>query len=483
MMTLTRLLEGLVERASVPEATVGGLRMDSRRVVIGDAFVAVRGRERHGMEYAWDALSGGASVVLHDGMAPVPAEIASRCVEVPDLHDRLHVIAARCYGDPASALEISAVTGTNGKSSVAWLLAQALDGAMIGTLGIGAPHATDESTHTTPDLPSLYASLAALRDKGFSRVVLEASSHALDQHRLAGLRFHSTVFTNLGRDHLDYHGSVDRYGAAKRRLFFDFPSRHQLINLDDEFGRALAAELTDRPGLIGYGLDRTYRPDVLGSIRSAALDGLQVDVNTPEGRVWCRSGLIGRANASNLTIVVAELVARGHNPYDIAEIVASLTPVPGRMNRIDGPAGQRVVIDYAHTPDALAGALGALRELTPGRLICVFGCGGQRDRGKRPIMGRIAESLADEVVLTNDNPRFEDPIRILREIQAGMARPERARVVTDRRQAICGAIAGAGSSDCVLVAGKGHECTQDFGSRTIEFSDFDAVEFALTEAA
>jgi UDP-N-acetylmuramoyl-L-alanyl-D-glutamate--2,6-diaminopimelate ligase len=479
---LDALLEGLDVRDETP-ATVGGLTMDSRRVVIGDAFVALAGRRTHGMAFAWDALAAGASAVLHDGRAEVPADLAAHCVEVPGLAEHLPGIAARFWDDPAAALDLVAVTGTNGKTSVAWLLAQALDGAMIGTLGVGAPGAHEAGTLTTPDVLSLYAALASLRDGGFSRVVLEASSHALDQDRLAGLAFTTAVFTNLGRDHLDYHGSMDAYGEAKARLFRDHASRRQLINADDEFGRRLAAELGESPGLIRYGLEREYRPDVLGAVRTASLDDLQLDVNTPEGRVCCRCDLVGRSNAWNVTIVVAELIARGHAPSDVVEIVRGLTPVPGRMNRIEGPAGQRVVIDYAHTPDALAGALAALRELVPGRLVCVFGCGGQRDRGKRAQMGRIAESLADEVVLTNDNPRFEDPLRILRDIQTGMARPERAVVIPDRRQAIERAVSAASAGDCVLVAGKGHETDQDFGSRRIRFSDYEAVQSALTEAA
>lgn len=483
MKPLSEILTGLVDADRVPSLTVAGMTMDSRRAAPDDAFLALAGTRAHGMEFAEAALQAGATVVLHDGRCAPPAAIAGRCIEVPALASALPTLADRLWDEPASALDLVAVTGTNGKSSVAWLLAQALGGAMIGTLGIGRPGALDEATHTTPDLPALYRALARLRDAGISRVVLEASSHALDQNRLAGLRFSSVVLTNLGRDHLDYHESLEAYGRAKARLFTDYPSRHQLINVDDDFGRRLAAELGQAPGMIHYGLETANRPDVLGTIRSASLDGLQLDVNTPEGRVCCRSSLIGRINASNIVVVIAELVARGFGVRDIAGIVAGLTPVPGRMNRIDGPAGQRVVIDYAHSPDALGNALAALREVTADRLVCVFGCGGDRDRGKRPLMGRIAESLADEVILTDDNPRGEESLKILREIQAGMARPERARVIPDRREAIGCAVSGAGTADCVLVAGKGHEQSQDFGDRRVAFCDFEAVRRALAEAA
>jgi UDP-N-acetylmuramoyl-L-alanyl-D-glutamate--2,6-diaminopimelate ligase len=480
---LADVLPSARSQAGLPDVAIGGLSLDSRRIAPGDAFVALAGRRGHGMKHAAEALAAGARAVIHDGRAEVPADLATRAVEVPGLAQRLHELAARCWDDPAASLDLIAVTGTNGKSSVAWLLSQALEGAMIGTLGVGAPGALAPSTLTTPDVLGLHRALAGLRDAGYRQVVLEASSHALDQRRLAGLRLTSAVFTNLGRDHLDYHGSMAAYGAAKARLFRDYASRRQLVNVDDAFGQQLAAELRGSPGLLRYGLETAHRPDVLGAVRSATLNGLQLDVNTPEGRVCCRTGLIGRINAANVLIVVAELVARGCNLDDVADVVRALAPVPGRMNRIEGPSGQRVVIDYAHSPDALGSALVALREATRERLICVFGCGGDRDRGKRAEMGRIAEALADDVVLTNDNPRHEDPISILRDIQSGMARPERAAVVPDRGDAIARAVGSAGPGDCVLVAGKGHETQQDFGSRRERFSDFDAVSRALTEAA
>lgn len=481
MKALGQVLQGMTDDPA-PRVTIAGLSLDSRRIEPGDAFIALRGARGHGMDFAADAVAAGAAAVIDDGLSAPPLDLAERCVTVPGLADRLAEIARRFYDEPEAALEIDAVTGTNGKSSVAWLLAQALDGGVIGTLGVGAPGALAPGQHTTPDTIGLYRALARLRDTGFRRVALEASSHALDQGRLAGLAFRCTMFTNLGRDHLDYHGTMTAYGDAKARLFRDYVSRHRIINVDDAFGRELAAERSGA-GLVRYGLDPQYSPDVLGVIRRVTLDGMQLDINTPIGRVCCGTTLVGRINASNVTLVVANLVARGYGVRDIAEIVSRLTPVPGRMNRIEGPRGQRVVIDYAHTPDALAGALAALRELTPGRLICVFGCGGDRDRGKRPEMGRIAEAGADEVILTNDNPRNESPLRILREIQQGMARPDRVRVIPDRAQAIAVAVSGAGSRDCVLVAGKGHERTQDFGTEVVAFSDFEAVRNALTEAA
>ncbi len=482
-MPLAQLLQNLAPPGPLPSVEVAGLALDSRAIMPGDAFIALQGQREHGLAHAPAALAAGASVVLHDGRGSPPVEISQHCVQVPELELHLAALARRMWDDPAAALDLVAVTGTNGKSSIAWLLAQAGDGAMIGTLGIGRPGAVAATRHTTPDLPSLYRALARLRDEGLRLVVIEASSHALDQRRLDGLSLTTAIFTNLGRDHLDYHRSLEAYGQAKVRLFLDYPSQRQLIDIDDPFGRTLADELAARPGRVCYGLEPVHRPDLLGRVLRADLDGLEMDLEGPPGRLRLRSSLIGRVNARNLMVVASELLARGMHPTEVLERVANLEPVPGRMNRIDGRGGCRAVVDYAHTPDALANALHCLRELTPRHLICVFGCGGERDVGKRPQMGRVAEALADRVILTNDNPRSEDPIAILREIQAGMARPERARVLADRGAAIAAAVADCGPGDCVLVAGKGHERTQDLGDRVIEFCDIDAVRMAVEQAA
>jgi UDP-N-acetylmuramoyl-L-alanyl-D-glutamate--2,6-diaminopimelate ligase len=482
-MPLPDLLAGIPAPGRVPSVRVAGMSLDSRKLLPGEAFIALQGRREHGMQHAAAALDAGASIVLHDEQATPPVELEDRCLAVPGLERQLVHLARRLWNDPAAMLDLVAVTGTNGKSSIAWLLAQAGNGAMIGTLGIGRPGGAEASSHTTPDLPSLYRALAQLRDEGQRLVVMEASSHALDQRRLEGLSLTTAIFTNLGRDHLDYHGSLEAYGQAKARLFMDYSSERQLIDIDDPFGRTLADELAARPGRVRYGLEPDHRPDLLGRIIRADLDGLVMDLDGPPGRLRLSCGLIGRVNARNLVVVASELLVRGLRPAEVVERIAALEPVPGRMNRIDGSRGRRAVVDYAHTPDALANALHCLRELTPRRLVCVFGCGGERDAGKRPQMGRVAESIADRVVLTNDNPRGEDPIAILRQIQAGMARPDRARVIADRGAAIAAAIADCGPGDCVLVAGKGHERTQDLGDRLIEFSDLEAVRLALEEAA
>lgn len=483
MKDLRALLEGWIPVAGLPPVAVSGLNLDSRRIRPGEAFVAVAGEQGHGLDYAAQAAAAGARVILHDGQQVPPPDTGATLVEVQELGRRLPELASRFHDDPAAGMDLIAVTGTNGKTSVAWLLAQALGGGLVGTLGIGRPGNLAPATHTTPDVLGLYAALATLRDDGLDRVVLEASSHALAQRRLEGLAFTTAIFTNLGHDHLDYHHDFRTYGEAKSRLFTDYPVRRALICIDDPFGRELAARLAGRAGLLTFGLDAERDPGVLGEIRHADLYGLELAIGLPHGRFAVDTTLIGRVNALNLLVVAAELHERGMGTVEIGAVIDRLLPVPGRMNRIAGPGGQVVVIDYAHSPDALENALMSLRELCAGDLICVFGCGGERDRAKRPRMGAVAERLADNIVLTDDNPRGEDGLAIIREIQTGMARPDRSRVIRDRGEAIRTAVEQAGKGDVVLVAGKGHETEQIVAGERIPFSDFDAVAEALEVAA
>ncbi len=482
MTELKQLLSGLVPDDRIPDLAIGGLTLDSRRVQPGEGFVALSGGQVHGMAFLEQAAAAGAAVVLHDGRAAVPADCPVPTVEIPALDERLSMLARRLWGDPSAHMDLVAVTGTNGKTSVSWLLAQALDGAMIGTLGLGRPGALRKGDMTTPDLLTLYRELAALRDAGASTVVMEASSHALDQGRLAGLAFTSVIFTTLGHDHLDYHADLEAYGQAKARLFFDFPSTRQLINLDDAFGRKLAAGLNTAGSCIGYSLAGDPEARVRAESIVATAAGLGAELLIDERRLTVRSRLLGRVNLWNLLIVAGELAARGRSDAEIANAIAALEPVPGRMQPVRDEAGRLAVIDYAHTPDALGNALESLRELAPRELWCVFGCGGDRDRAKRPRMGRIAESLADRVVLTDDNPRNEDGTAIIRAIQSGMRRPERCLVVRDRGRAITRALAESVAGDIVLVAGKGHENEQVVGDQRRSFNDVDCARRALEAA-
>lgn len=472
--SLRSLLEGMVETAALPEITLSGLALDSRRLRPGDGFVALPGQNAHGLDFIDQAARCGAVAVLCDQGDEAPTDATLPIIRVPCLADRQAELAKRLWGDPADGMELHAVTGTNGKSSVAWLLAQALDGAMIGTLGVGAPDRCRVGHLTTPDGLTLYRQLADLRAQGFDKVVLEASSHALDQKRLDGLEFASVIFTTLGHDHLDYHRTRQAYGKAKMRLFTDYPSQRQIINIDDSFGYSLADRCGQGPAdLWTVSLHAAVSARVHAGILAERIDGLEVEIERigQEDTVRAASNLVGRVNAYNLVIVAAELLARGHSGAEIGQRLAELRPVPGRMQVVPVSGGAWVVIDYAHTPDALDNALAALRPLCAGQLICVFGCGGERDTAKRPLMGRIAEALADRVILTDDNPRREDSMAILRAIQAGMRKPQRSRVIPDRAEAIARALDLAQAGDLVLIAGKGHECEQIIGDTALAFSD------------
>lgn len=482
-LPLKELLDGLDATAGDVDVGIGGLALDSRRLQPGDAFVALAGDREHGMAYVDEARQRGAVAVIHDGQRELPNDLDLPAVSVPELRSRLSTLAKRMWGEAVDRLDLVAVTGTNGKSSVAWLLAQALDGAMIGTLGWGRPGRLEPVGHTTPDVFSVHRLLAELSGQGVERVVLEASSHALDQGRLEGLGFSSVIFTTLGYDHLDYHADRAAYAAAKARLFRDFGSSRQIVNLDDEFGAELAAELAEGDGRIGYSLTSGSGADAMARVLRADRDGLALAFELGECRFEARSRLVGRVNAWNLLIVAAELRARGLDTEEIARRLSVLEPVPGRMEPLRAADAPLAIVDYAHTPDALENALISARELTGEALWCVFGCGGDRDRDKRPRMGRVAERLADHIVLTDDNPRSEDGLAIIRAIQAGMEKPQRSIVIRDRSRAIAHAIGQAGGDDAVVVAGKGHETEQVIGDRHLPFDDRQCVRNVLEVAA
>ena len=474
------LLEGLARPDR--RQLVSDLCLDSRHVKPGALFVALQGSTHHGIDFFDAAVAAGAVAVLLDEHGLAPADPAVPVLVLPQLGQHLVRLAQRFWGD-FSDLDLVAVTGTNGKTSVAWLLAQALDGAMIGTLGVGRPGAQLAGTHTTPDLFSVYRELAALAAAGLQRIVIEASSHALDQGRLQGLHFSCVIFTGLGHDHLDYHRDLDAYFAAKRRLFTDFASQRQIINLDDARGRELAGHIAAGSGLIGYTVENREEAHARVVPRTIGLDGLTACLLIDQQAIELRSALIGRINLHNLAIVALELQARGCAADEMVRRVAGLQPVPGRMQLLQDARGRRAVVDYAHTPDALENVLLSLRELGAERIFCVFGCGGERDQEKRPRMGRIAESLADQVILTDDNPRGEDGLAIIRAIQAGQQRPERSRVIRNRAAAIAAALDESGCGDLVLVAGKGHETEQWVGDQRLPFSDAAVIRRCMEEAA
>jgi len=491
-VSLRELLDGV---AGVPDIVVRDLALDARSVRPGGAFVALRGFTRHGLDFASQALERGAAAVLWDPAEAPPAGPAlpnAVGVPVPGLRARLGGMADRFFGAPSARLAIAGVTGTNGKTTCAWLCAGALGrlgvaAAYSGTLGAGVPPAVTAGSHTTPDVLSLHRQLAELAAQGATHVAMEVSSHALDQGRIDGVRLRVAAFTNLTRDHLDYHGTMERYAAAKARLFALPGVEHAVINVTDAAGRAFAAALPAGVALTAVGAHAGSGRDdgryVRATRAASTLTGLDVDVETHEGAVQLRSPLVGDFNVENLLVVLGVLLALGVPLADASRALAAAGAPPGRMETFVARAGGPLCIaDYAHTPDALGKALAAARHHCRGRLTVVFGCGGERDRGKRAEMGAVAERLADAVVLTDDNPRGEPPGDIVAMILAGMARPGRVRIEHDRLAAIQSAFAGAAAGDVVLVAGKGHEDYQLTAAGRRDFSDR-AVLAGLTGGA
>ncbi len=498
---LSTLLAGLTDAPLVDDPEIRGITLDSRAVQHGWLFIAVPGARADGRAYLAGAYARGAAAAVYEtkgdvkgltsaagagsaGAAFAPEARYTNAIGIKNLREHVGVIADRFYGTPSRKLKVVGVTGTNGKTTTTHLLAQVLDRptarcGLIGTLGSGFPGRLDASLNTTPDAVSVHGLLAKFVDTGATTVCMEVSSHALDQARVAGVAFDIAVFTNLTRDHLDYHGDMHSYAAAKARLF-DFPDLEAaVINQDDAFGRELIERTRSHAAVLSFGL---HGGDVQARAVQPSVAGLALTIVTPHGEASLRSPLLGRFNAANLLAVLAVLLVTGMPLAEAAARLALAQPVAGRMERFGGGAGQPlVVVDYAHTPDALEKVLQALREHTSARLVCVFGCGGDRDRGKRPLMGRIAEQFADVVILTNDNPRHEDPASIINEIATGMQTTPSA--VPDRTQAIRAALSEARSGDIVLVAGKGHEDYQQFGDRRLAYSDRDTVRVLLGEAA
>lgn len=481
---ISELLRGLVPVSPDQDCDVRGLTLDSRDVKSGDLFIAIPGDVADGRRFVQDAVSRGAAAVLCENGDYQFPQLAVPLLRVSNLRPLVGVVADRFFGAPSKRLIVIGVTGTNGKTTCAHLLAQVLDVvparcALIGTLGSGFPHALDTTALTTPDAVTVHRLLAQFLQAGATHVSMEVSSHALAQARTSAVAFDIAIFTNLSRDHLDYHVDMESYGLTKARLFEIESLKTAIINRDDPFGRALAERVRSRVDTITYGIDEG---EVHARELHARHDGLELEAVTPKGAVKLRCPLYGRFNASNLLAVLATLLACGVELEAAGARLCQVKPVLGRTERFGGQAGiPLVVVDYAHTPDALEQVLRALREHVRARLFCVFGCGGERDRGKRPQMGCVAEQLADVVVLTDDNPRNESGDRIIADIVAGMH--TRARVIRDRAAAIRTAIGEAGRDDVVLIAGKGHEQYQYVGDARLPYSDRETVRTILGEAA
>ena len=482
-MRLSELLQVLPEaevRGPV-DAEVTGLECDSRRVAPGSLFVAIRGgqeRDRH--QFVGDAAARGAvAVVVED---PVEAGAATR-VRVSDARRALAQLAARFHGRPAESLLTVGITGTNGKTTTALLVrsvlaAAGMGAAYLGTLGALVGGQWRQLANTTPEAGDLHRELRAAVDAGDVAMVMEVSSHALALERVEGLEFDVAVFTNLTRDHLDFHGSEEAYFAAKASLFKRLRSDRRFaaaINNDDP----RAAQLLTQVGSRGLSFAVDAAADVRPSRVRYTISGTELTVDTPKGPIEMRTSLTGPFNCSNVVAAVACGTALELDGEAIGAGIASVKQVPGRFERIDAGQDFLVVVDYAHTPAGLENVLRAARALAAGRLICLFGCGGDRDRGKRPLMGQVAEARADLVVVTSDNPRSEDPAAIIGDIVAGMVRPAAAVLEADREAAISWALEAARPGDVVVIAGKGDETYQVFADRAIDFDDREVARRAL----
>ena len=483
------LQELLPECSDLPELSVSGLRLDSRAVEPGEGFVALAGARTHGLLHAAEAVRRGAVVVLSEPFEGVAPLLPVPLLVLPGLRERLPQLAQALYAAPTLGLELVGVTGTNGKTSTVQLSAQALQllgrvAGSIGTLGAGLHGQLVAHERTTPDVLEVHRLLAQLSLSGAQVVAMEVSSHALDQGRVAGLQFDVAVFTNLSRDHLDYHGTMAAYAAAKASLFAWESLRAAVINLDDAQGALIAAGLPERIDLIGFSALGAGNAVLRAGDLALDASGLHFHLQYGVESVRIDSPLLGRFNVDNLLAVAGVLLALGVDFARVAALLPRLEPIPGRMNRLGGSAGQPlVVVDYAHTPDGLEQALSSLRQHTAGRLLCVFGCGGDRDRGKRPQMAAIAGRLADQVIVTDDNPRSEDGEAIVADILAGFAPGAAIEVERDRAAAIRAAIRAAGPRDTVLVAGKGHETYQETGDRRLPFDDLAVAALALRGGA
>jgi UDP-N-acetylmuramoyl-L-alanyl-D-glutamate--2,6-diaminopimelate ligase len=489
--SLARLLSGL---ATLPrDVEITDLTQDGRAAGPGSAFLAVHGTKEHGLRYAPQAVANGARAVLWEP-APVaqvpdlPSDIVVAPVE--RLRERASTIADRFFAAPSAAMSVAGVTGTNGKTTCAYLLSQALEhvgrpAAYMGTIGTGRPGALAASSLTTGDAVTVQRTLARLRAEGAANVAMEVSSHAIDQARVGAVRFRTAAFTNLTRDHLDYHGSMENYAATKARLFAREELRSRVVNVDDAFGRQLALDPRGRGRLVvtsrGH---QSHARAAAGFVRAMHIvlsrAGIEIEFDSSWGAGAFTSPLVGDFNVDNLLTVLGVLLD-WDVPLDAAgRALRAVRAAPGRMETFGGTPGlPLVIVDYAHTPDALRKALFAARAHRERRLTVVFGCGGDRDPGKRPMMGAIAAELADAVVLTDDNPRTESPRAILEGIAAGIPAGMRYTIESDREAAIRGAVLDASPRDVVLVAGKGHEDYQIYGQERRAFSDQNVVSAAL----
>jgi UDP-N-acetylmuramoyl-L-alanyl-D-glutamate--2,6-diaminopimelate ligase len=490
--SLTALLQGFATHDPVPDVNILNIASSSQSVAENSMFIAMAGLNSHGIDFAIDAVKAGAIVVLYDAedeycQRRVPLlrkQVQTHWIGITGLEQINGEIVSRFYGEPGRSLKIIGVTGTDGKTSVTHLLTQALTQlgkitGSIGTLGYGIGNRLQPTTHTTPDTVTLQTCLYEFQNQHCEYVVMEVSSHALEQYRVSGCYFDIAVLTNLGRDHLDYHENIEQYAAAKARLFRDFDLTARVLNTDDDLGRSLSEEL-ETEGMIRYSKLATGQESSaeVYLLNSEVTDrGLDIQVATPLGEIRASTALMGWFNIDNTLACISSLIALGLEHAQIQWAVNGLQPIPGRMEKFRAsPNSATAVIDFAHTEQALRACLSTSREHTRGKLWCIFGCGGDRDSGKRRGMGLAAEQLADRIIITDDNPRNEPAENIVADILAGLENPGKACVVHNRQAAIEYALTEAAADDLVVIAGKGHEQEQIVGNQRFPFSDRHVVQ-------
>ena len=487
-MKLKELLKALksYEIQGSEDTEIFDIQYDSRTVRRGSLFVAIKGKNTDGNRFVPDVISRGAIAIVTDSPSPYTLSLMERgglrvaVIQVPNAREALARIAAAFYGEPASKLKLVGITGTNGKTTTSFLVESILREAglnpgVIGTINYRYAGKVLPAPNTTPESLDLQRLLKEMVDSGVNAVVMEVSSHALSQDRVAGLIFDAGVFTNLTQDHLDYHGTMEAYFEAKARLFTDFidEGRAAVINMDDPKGEDLSKRAVGR--VIGYSGTGKGGVNIYPKEMALGVDGIKGTFMTPSGEVKVKSSLVGEFNLYNILAAVGAGVGLGLPVEAIEKGITALKNVPGRLERVDAGQPFTILVDYAHTPDALERVLSTIRHLTDKRIITVFGCGGDRDKGKRPIMGKIAAEYSDVVIVTSDNPRTEDPLKIIEDIKAGITggsgQGSGIRVIPERREAIREAIREANEGDVVLLAGKGHEDYQIIGKEKIHFDD------------
>lgn len=500
IMTLDKLLQGYAPGAELSDIPVYGISGNSKSIKIGDLFIAQTGLTSHAIDFSADAVKSGAVAVAYDAddaychqrISLLSKQFETKWIPVANLQLVIGEIASRFYGHPSQYLKLVAVTGTDGKTSVVHLLIQALNklnkkAGSIGTLGYGIANHLKITRFTTPDAITLQSILFELTNKGCDVVVMEVSSHALEQFRVKGCHFDIAVLTNLGSDHLDYHGKQVQYEAAKSRLFAWPDLSGFVLNIDDGYGQRLYRLYKGNKvtayssGRLDVHLSADQTDHVYLDSSEMTAQGLKINVSTKKGSMQIQTGLIGLFNIDNLLACISVLLQLGFDAEEIENSMQDLQPIPGRMEYYPSLDHRpSVVIDFAHTEQALTACLKSVKGLNDGNLFCVFGCGGDRDQSKRPKMAAAAERIADRIILTEDNPRYESTQAIMQDILSGFERPQRVQVIHDRHTAIETAIRQAMPGDLVVIAGKGHEQIQVVGDQRIPFSDRYVVKKILS---